>query len=71
MAYVTDDTLRGYKLTSTPTTLVVASDGTVEQSWLGKWNAQTTGSANAALGLNLQTRSLLLLNQSHKRSYVR
>lgn len=55
VAYVTDDTLRGYKLTSTPMTLVVANDGTVEHSWLGKWNAQTTGSANAALGLNLQT----------------
>jgi peroxiredoxin len=55
VAYVTDDTLRGYKLTSTPTTLVVANDGTVEQAWLGKWNAETINSANAALSLNLQT----------------
>lgn len=55
VAFVANDTLRSYKLTSTPTTLVVANDGTVESSWLGKWDARTVGSASAALGLNLQT----------------
>lgn len=55
MAYVADDILRNYKLTSTPTTLVVANDSTVEQAWLGKWNTQTVGNASVALGLNLQT----------------
>jgi peroxiredoxin len=55
VAYVAGDILRSYKLTSTPTTLVVANDGTVERSWLGKWNAQTVSNASVALGLNLQT----------------
>lgn len=37
VAFASGDTLRSYKLTSTPTTLVVGNDGTVERSWSGRW----------------------------------
>jgi peroxiredoxin len=53
VAYVSPDVLHSYKLTSTPTTLVVANDGTVEQSWLGRWNAPALDSANSIFGFNI------------------
>ncbi len=36
--FVPDETLRNYKLSLTPTTLLLSGNGIVEQSWIGKWN---------------------------------
>jgi len=35
--FVPDETLQNYKLNLTPTTILLANDGKVEQSWVGKW----------------------------------
>lgn len=56
VATIPDDVRRGYRLSSTPITLVTASDGTVEQFWLGRWNNSTVAGANAAFGLNFSSR---------------
>ncbi len=56
VAFVSGDILRSYKLTSTPTTLVVANDGKVERSWLGRWNTPTIDSAHLVFGFNIQRR---------------
>jgi peroxiredoxin len=53
VAFIPNDILRSYKLTSTPTTLIVANDGTVERSWLGRWNASTIDNANLVFGFNI------------------
>lgn len=34
--FVSDETLKSYKLNRTPTTILVSEDGIVEQSWVGK-----------------------------------
>jgi peroxiredoxin len=51
VVFVSDNVLRSYKLTSTPTTLMIASNGRVENVWVGRWDADTAAKASAALGL--------------------
>jgi peroxiredoxin len=53
VALVADEVREAYKLFSTPTTLVVANDGTVERVWRGRWNPQDLASASLTFGLNL------------------
>ena len=43
---------RAYKLGMTPTTVVVANDGTVENVWIGKWKADDLLVATSMLGVN-------------------
>lgn len=48
--HVSDEVLRGYKLHVTPVTLLVNSEGSVEQVWGGRWDASALTSAGAAFG---------------------
>lgn len=46
----------GYLLDSTPTTLVLSGDGTVEQNLVGRWTEDDSRVASAALGFAQLTR---------------
>jgi peroxiredoxin len=46
---VSNETLANYKLTATPTTLLIDSNGRVEHAWVGKWDETKTAEVNAAL----------------------
>ena len=46
---VSNETLANYKLTATPTTLLIAANGRVEHTWVGKWDETKTAEVNAAL----------------------
>jgi peroxiredoxin len=46
---VNNETLARYKLTATPTTLLIDNSGRVEHAWVGKWDEATTAVAAAAL----------------------
>jgi peroxiredoxin len=48
---VPDSVLRSYKLSSTPTTLVVSNDGHVENVWVGRWSFDSAQAAGSALNL--------------------
>jgi peroxiredoxin len=45
-----DKVRRSYKLSLTPTTMVIASDGTVEKVWAGKWSSKVAEEAGSFLG---------------------
>ncbi len=48
------DTVRDrYMLTSTPITLVLAADGTVEQNWAGRWTDDEIPVASSSLGFTI------------------
>ena len=46
---VSNETLANYKLTATPTTLLIDSNGRVEHAWVGKWDETKTAEVTAAL----------------------
>jgi hypothetical protein len=46
---------RAYKFSATPITLIVANDGTVEQQWVGRWDAKAVAEASPVLGLAFST----------------
>ena len=46
---VSDETLARYKLTATPTTLLIDNTGRVEYAWVGKWDEKKTAEIAAAL----------------------
>lgn len=46
---VSNETLANYKLTVTPTTLLIDSNGRVEHAWVGKWDETKTAEVTAAL----------------------
>jgi|SRR5687768_3632274 len=46
---VNNETLANYKLTATPTTLLIDSNGKVEHAWVGKWDETKTAEVTAAL----------------------
>jgi hypothetical protein len=50
VAFIPADVRSGYLLDSTPTTLVLSADGTVEQNLVGRWNEADSRAAGAALG---------------------
>jgi peroxiredoxin len=47
--FVNNESLARYKLTATPTTLLVGSDGKVEHVWVGKWSEAQATEVAAAL----------------------
>lgn len=53
VAFVPDEVRESYKLFSTPITLVVASDGTLEKAWRGRWSPRDLAAANAFFGIDL------------------
>lgn len=46
-----DNILRSYKLGTTPTTLLVKSDGHAQKVWVGRWDAKIAAEASPLLGL--------------------
>lgn len=46
---VNNETLANYKLTATPITLLIDSNGKVEHTWVGKWDETKTAEVTAAL----------------------
>lgn len=51
--FVNDETLARYKLTATPTTLLIDSTGKVEHAWMGKWNKSNIAEVAAAVDVRL------------------
>ncbi|MDT4953064.1 MAG: AhpC/TSA family [Acidobacteriota bacterium] len=43
---------RSYKLSSTPITLVVANDGSVENVWYGRWDSESLAAAASIFGMD-------------------
>ena len=50
---VNDETLARYRLTATPTTLLIDNSGTVEHVWVGKWNQSKIDEVAAAVHIKL------------------
>jgi peroxiredoxin len=46
---------QAYKLSMTPTTLVIANDGTVENSWTGRWNSTMVSEASSVFGFQFSS----------------
>jgi hypothetical protein len=51
IAFVPSDVRRDYKLSVTPTTLLIDNNGSIKNAWIGKWNTDIAYSAGAVLGL--------------------
>jgi peroxiredoxin len=49
VVFFDDESLGTYKLTATPTTLLIADDGRVESAWVGKWDDRKAREIAAAL----------------------
>lgn len=49
IVYVGDETLARYKLSATPTTLLIDDSGRVEHAWVGKWDESKIAEVAAAL----------------------
>lgn len=55
VALIPKDVRRNYKLSATPVTVVVASDGTVEKAWTGRWTDTEVSEAEIMLGFNFKS----------------
>lgn len=51
---VNDEALARYKLTATPTTLLIDNSGTVEHVWVGKWDQSKINEVAAVLDIKLE-----------------
>ena len=49
VVFFDSDALGSYKLTATPTTLLIDENGKVEHAWVGKWNETSATEVAAAL----------------------
>nr|AUN37817.1 hypothetical protein [uncultured bacterium] len=49
LAFFDSDSLGSYKLTATPTTLLINEAGMVEHTWIGKWDETKAMEVAAAL----------------------
>lgn len=49
VVFFDNDSLGNYKLTATPTTLLIDEDGKVEHAWVGKWDQSRVMEVAAAL----------------------
>lgn len=49
VVFFDDESLGSYKLTATPTTLLIDDDGKVEHAWVGKWDQTRAVEVAAAL----------------------
>jgi len=49
LVFFDSESLGDYKLTATPTTLLINEDGKVEHAWVGKWDAASAMEVAAAL----------------------
>ena len=51
-ALIPNSLRRSYKLSSTPITLVVANDGSVENVWHGRWDSESLAAAASIFGMD-------------------
>lgn len=51
--FVNDETLIHYKLTATPTTLLIDNTGKVEHAWVGRWDKSHIAEVAAAVDIRL------------------
>jgi peroxiredoxin len=51
VAFISLKTANDYKLSITPTTLLINGDGKVEQAWVGRWNADIYATARLKFGI--------------------
>jgi hypothetical protein len=49
VVFFDNEMLGSYKLTATPTTLLIDKDGRVERAWVGKWDDSSAMEVAAAL----------------------
>jgi hypothetical protein len=49
LVFFNSESLGSYKLTATPTTLLINEDGKVEHAWIGKWDETSAMEVAAAL----------------------
>lgn len=49
LVFFDSDSLANYKLTATPTTLLIDENGKVEHAWIGKWDENSAKEVAAAL----------------------
>ena len=49
LVFFDSESLGSYKLSATPTTLLINEDGTVEHAWVGKWDETSAKEVAAAL----------------------
>jgi hypothetical protein len=54
VALVPDSVRDSYKLQSTPSTIVMGNDGTVEEAWAGKWTPETIDRAGSLFGFTFE-----------------
>jgi thiol-disulfide isomerase/thioredoxin len=52
VALIPEQVRRSYKLSMTPTTLIVYGNGKVRQNWSGKWGGEEMASASDTFGLS-------------------
>jgi peroxiredoxin len=57
VVFVNDQTLARYKLTATPTTLLIDSAGKVEHAWVGKWDNAKLAEVAAAIEIDRDSRN--------------
>jgi peroxiredoxin len=50
-AIVSKEVRRKYKLSETPLTLLIASDGTVKEVWAGKWDSKVLATVTKVIGV--------------------
>ena len=55
VALVPKGVLNSYKLSMTPTTIVVENTGKVEKAWAGKWNSEIAASASSIFGFSFSS----------------
>lgn len=53
VVFVNDQTLARYKLTATPTTLLIDNTGKVEHAWVGKWDKSKIAEVATAVDIKL------------------
>lgn len=53
VAFVPKDVFASYKLSVTPTTLVISNQGKVDQIWIGKWDTSIVPAASSFFGFQL------------------
>ena len=49
LVFFDSESLGSYKLTATPTTLLINEDGRVEYAWVGKWDESRAREVAAAM----------------------
>ena len=52
IAFVSGSVINNYKLSMSPTTVVIENNGSVEKTWIGKWDSDIAAEASSVLGFS-------------------